>query len=423
MRVSLVYVGVGVAGFNADRPLGDREGSWISHGLGSISASCKAAGFDTDIVDLRQFPDWDAFRELVANEPSDVYGLGVSAVDYAQALNAVLIIKQTAPKAKIIVGGIHPTIFPDQYDFRVIDSVIVGEGEITFVDVCKQIARGIEPLKLVRGIQPDLDALPWVDRESWDYRRELSCSFAPDQLTPSITMLAGRGCAFHCGYCQPAESAVFGRPFRMRSPENVLAEMDALYTKYRFKSVTFWDDTFTFSNKWIQRFCDIYPKDRFSGATIAACSRADILVNHPSIAERLASIGVDWLVIGLETGSQRLLDFINKGTTVEENYEAVRICKANGIKTFATIMFGLPTETREESTATARMIDEIQPEFTSPFWFLPIEGTDLHTYCAENDLILDETKHRTIERTGRMIPTIKGVDYDYIRELLEPRMT
>ena len=137
------------------------------------------------------------------------------------------------------------------------------------------------------------------------------------------------------------------------------------------------------------------------------------------MVERLAEVGVDWLVIGMETGSQRLLDLIQKGTTVEQNIRAGKICRKHGIKVFGTFMYGLPTETKKESDATARLIQQITPELASPFWFIPIKGTKLYDYCVERDLILDETKERTIERTGRFIPTIKGVDYDHLTNLIQ----
>jgi radical SAM superfamily enzyme YgiQ (UPF0313 family) len=249
----------------------------------------------------------------------------------------------------------------------------------------------------------------------FQYQKELECRFAPDQELPSVTMLAGRGCPYLCNYCQPAENAVFGTPFRIRPVADVMAELHHLYKKYQFKSVTFWDDTFTFKRKWIAEFCEHYDIP----ATVAACSRADIICNNEEMIRDLASIGLDWLVIGMETGSQRLLDLIQKGTTVEQNYRAREICGKYGVKVFATIMYGLPTETPLESDLTTKMMAEIKPEIVSPFWYVPIPGTGLHDYCEKNRLILPETKELTIERTGKLLKRIKGVDYRHLRNIIE----
>jgi anaerobic magnesium-protoporphyrin IX monomethyl ester cyclase len=347
--------------------------------------------------------------------------LSVSAVDHYSALKTIFEIKTHAPKAKIIVGGIHPTIFPDKYDYQVVDCVVVGEGEVTFVDLLRRVERGDWLPKRAQGVKPNLDYTSWVDRELFDYQKELSCFFAPDHQTPSITMLAGRGCPYQCTYCQPAENAVFGNPHRMRSPQNVIGELQHLRDKYRYKSITFWDDTFTFDNKWVMEFCDLYEGTGI-GVPIAACSRADIICKNEAMIERMADIGVDWLVIGLESGSQRILDLIKKGTTVEQNIKAGEICHKHGIKVFGTVMFGLPTETNGEVMETMKMISRISPELASPFWYTPIPGTKLYDFCEENDLILDGVKNRTIARTGVFQPTLKNVDYGFLSELTQAHL-
>ena len=417
MKITLIYVGVGVAGFNPNRTSGDREGSWIGHGIASIGASVNAAGYEIDLIDLRHLTGFDQLAEIIKANPADVYGMSISAVDYATGLQTVLTVKQNAPGCKIIVGGIQPSIFPEDYDYRVIDTVVVGEGEITFVNLLRKIEVG-EPLpRIIRGEKPNLDKLPWVDRELFDYRREIECNFTPDQQTPSITMLAGRGCAFKCSYCQPAENAVFGKPHRMRSAANVTGELQQLRDRYGYKSITFWDDTFTFNRKWVMEFCDLYERTGIN-ASIAACSRADIICNNEAMVERLADIGLDWFVIGLESGSQRLLDLIQKGTTVEQNIRAGELCRKYGIKVFGTFMYGLPTETPAESQATARMIERINPEHSSPFWFNPIKGTGLYDYCVANDLLLEASESRSVERTGMFLPALKGIDYNCIAEVM-----
>lgn len=412
MKVTLIYSAIGIAGFNSNRPMGDREGSWIGHGIALIGAATKKAGHDVDLIDLRQLSGFEELAGIIKANPADVYGISVAPVDYYGALKTVFGIKTNAPQAKIIVGGIHPSIFPQEYDFDVIDTVVIGEGEVTFPKLLQDLAR---LPKVIHGERPDLDVVPYADRELFDYRRELCCFFAPDQKTPSITMIAGRGCPFKCNYCQPAENAVFGKPYRMRPADAVVDELAELYGKYRFKSVTFWDDTFTVSPGWVDRFCDAYEIMNFD-ATIAACSRADIICNHPKMIERMASVGVDWLVIGFESGSQRLLDLIQKGTTVEQNLKASAICRKYGVKIFGTYMYGLPTETEADSTATAKMIDRIKPEHASPFWYVPIKGTGLYDFCSKNNLILDEPEN--IGRTGVFVPRIRGVDYAHIQTLM-----
>jgi radical SAM superfamily enzyme YgiQ (UPF0313 family) len=421
--VSVIYAGVGVAGFKQEEPRNDREGVLVGHGVGSIVASTKKAGFEVDFLDMRKLSGWDDFEKAIQADNNEVYGLSVSAVDYGPALKAITIIKTLKPKAKVIVGGIHPSIQPEMYDFKAIDTVVKGEGEITFPILLKQIENGIELPRYIVGEKPNLNRIPWVDREIFPYLdKEMDFSFSGTERSPAVTMLAGRGCPYHCKYCQPGENAVFGTPHRMRSPENVMAELYHLYAKYNFNSITFWDDTFTLDKKWIMRFADLYKQSKIGGQ-IAACTRADLVCKYPEVMERLAEIGVNWLVIGMETGSQRMLDLIGKGTTVKQNLKAAEICKRYGINVFATIMFGLPTETNEEVDQTLAMLDKMQPKITSPFWYIPIPGTALYDYCAKEKLILNTDKlEQTIERTGKFRPTLRNVDYEYLRSITDKYM-
>ena len=420
MKVTLVYPGIGICGFSNENT-DDRERHHIGHGIASVGASAKAAGYDVNLIDLRTLTGWEEFEAKIKADPADVYGISISQADCKPGDEVIKKIKATVLNANIIVGGLHPTVFPFEYAHKGV-TIVVGEGEVTFVDMLKLVeSKSILPA-VIRGVKPILDSIPWVDRNLFDYERELECLFSNDQPGPTVTMLAGRGCPMKCTHCQPAENMVFGSPYRLRSPQNVIDELLYLYDKHHFKNVLFWDDTFAINKKWIMEFCDLYESQKF-GATISACNRADIICNNEPMIKRMAEVGVNWFVVGMETGSQRLLDFIKKGTTVEQNKEAVRISRKYGIKTYATIMYGLPTETREDSLATCKMIEEANPEYTQVFWFLPIPGTEIYKYCVENDLILPGVLDRTIARTATFIPNLKNIDYDYIwHKLMMPRM-
>ena len=282
MKVTLIYVGIGVAGFNPERPPGDREGSWIGHGVASVGASAQEAGHEVTLIDMRWLSGFDQLIEQINADPSDVYGLSVSAVDYHPALVTAGLIKKAQPHPYIVVGGIHPSVDPDLYTkFLVFDTVIAGEGEISFVRLLEMLEAPRNPMipRFIQGEKPDLGMLPWAYRELFNYQREMECNFIPDQPLPSITMLAGRGCPYHCTFCQPAENKVFGNPYRIRHPEDVIGEMGLLAGYYHPKSWTFWDDTFTFNPKWVKEFCDLY-EDLGFHESIVACSRADIICNY-----------------------------------------------------------------------------------------------------------------------------------------------
>lgn len=417
MKATLIYLGIGIKGFGKKKLFpSDGELQWIQHGVASIAAYAKTKGYEVDLVDMRTLDSWEHFKNIITLKNSDVIGISVSYLDYRSALKAFEIIKTLNPKIVTVAGGIFTSMFPEELLKQDnINYVITGEGEITFTNLLDALKKGEPFPRMSKGIAPDLDSLPFIDRELFDYKGELNCSFAPRHSLPHITMIAGRGCPYNCSYCQPAERTVFGGHFRIRSVENVIQELKDLKSRYDFGSITWWDDTFTVSPVWIKKFCDAYEKEGFN-AEMAACSRADIICRNEEVIKRLAEIGLNWFVIGFESGNQRILNLLQKGTTVEQNYKAAQICKKYKIKICATFMMGLPTETKEEVMDTIKMMRTIKPEVPTPFYFTPIPGTHIYDFCIKNGLLLRDDPFN-IERTANFIPKIKWVDYKFLDTL------
>ena len=408
MRVTLVFPAIGIIGFDC-KAYYSGEVSWINHGLASLGAVLKREGHDVDLIDMRRLKSFDEFVELIKKRKPEVVGISISAMDLKPALETIKLTKKTLPYTIVVVGGLQPTQFLEKFvDNPDIDYIVKGEGEGAIVDICSHLSNGgAATQKVVVGAKPDLDKLPFIDRELYDYQLEMDNSFILGvQQTPMVTMLAGRGCPYHCGYCQPAENSVFGSPYRMRSVSHVMGELDELKMKYDFKSVLFWDDTFTVNQKWINEFCDTYKHD----AEIIANSRADIICNHPEMVERLASIGLSTMLIGFESGSQRMLDLMEKGVTVEQNYEAAEICRRYGVKIFGTFMYGLPRETKADALLTRALCLSVNPDHKLFFMFTPIPGTKMFNYCKDNDLLLDQD-YDDIARTGVYKKRLKNVNY------------
>jgi radical SAM superfamily enzyme YgiQ (UPF0313 family) len=128
-------------------------------------------------------------------------------------------------------------------------------------------------------------------------------------------------------------------------------------------------------------------------------------------------VGLRGMLIGFESGNQRVLKFLRKGTTVEQNIEAGRICHNLGVQIWANYMLGLPTETPEEAMDTVRMLKKIDPDYYSPAFYTPHPGSDLYTYCIENDLSLI-TDHDSYRRNPTELK-IKGHDYEFLQRVLK----
>jgi len=423
VKVTLVYPGLTGKGFDS---LGQgMDSGWISHGLAMLSASTKAHGHDVDLIDLRALRGWEHFREEVAQRQPDVMGVTMMSVDYNPAIRSLELAKQIAPRIITAVGGPHPTVEPAEVEnMDCIDHIFLGEAEITFPDALDKLERGEELPRVIPSVHPDLDSLPFADRDlfldewhKWGYgTTSPEAPFAAELPPPFTTVIAGRGCIYNCSYCQPAERRIFGRGVRRRSVPNVIAELEELRDKYRFNSLMFHDDCLTEDREWVIAFCDAYREAGFRQPFFCQ-SRADLIVKNEDMVARMAEVGLRGYFIGFESGSDRVLRFIHKGTKVAQNLEAARICRKYGISIWANYMLGLPTETKEEVIETIAMLKEIDPDYYSPAFYTPHPGSYLYEYCKENDLSL--IRNHDSYRRNPTEPKIKGVDYDFLRWALE----
>ncbi len=423
MKVTLIFPGITGIGFGSATK--GTEGGWIAHGLALLGACAREAGFEVDLIDLRTLSGWDQLAEEIKRRRPDVCGVGMKSVDFNPGIQAIRVIKEANPSIVTVVGGVHVTLATHEVtDNSQIDYVITNEGELAFVQLLRDLAAGKKDLpRVIRGEKPDLDSIPFADRDLYlnEWKRFGFYTGSPEAPiaglpAPFVTIIAGRGCIYNCNFCQPAERTLFGGKVRRRSVENVMAELEQLRHKYAFRSLLIHDDCLTEDRQWVEDFCRAYRQRGFMQPFFCQ-SRADLVCRHEEIISMMAEVGLKGLLIGFESGSQRMLNFLRKGTTVEQNLQAARICKKLGVRIWANYMMGLPTETEEEVKATIRMIKEIDPDYHSPAFYTPLPGSDLYTYVQEQglSLIADHDSYRRNPTEAK----IKGLDYHFLVRSLE----
>ncbi|MFN2270140.1 MAG: B12-binding domain-containing radical SAM protein [Anaerolineae bacterium] len=420
LKTTLIFAGIAGRGFNSLKQ--GMDAGWISHGLASLSAAAKAQGFAVDLIDLRALDGWDHFREILAERDPDVVGVTMMSVDYNPARQAVAIAKEVKPEIITIIGGPHVTIsLEDSLRIPHVDYLVTGEGEVTFPRMLKLIeGNDAPPHRVLRGATPDLDAIPFADRDlfldewrKWGYDIDSpEVPFAQELPPPFATIIAGRGCIYNCAFCKPGEDYLFGKRTRRRGVDSVIAELRMLADKYHLASFMFHDDCLTEDRGWVMEFTEKYIAAGFN-LPFFCQTRADIVVKHEDMVARMVEAGLRGYFVGFESGNDRVLKFIRKGTTAEQNRQAARVCRKYGIAVWANYMLGLPTETKEEVMDTVQLMKDIDPDYYSPAFFTPHPGTDLYDYVVEHDLsrITDYDSYRR----NPTEPKIKGQDYEFLK--------
>jgi len=417
MKYALIYPGISWSGFNSfGKDLGG-EANFIHHGMGTIASYLKKFGHDCDFIDLRRLKNWSDFTKTIKNTHYSVYGISSTTVDFDYSIKAARIIKKIYPHAVVVVGGVHPTVRPtDALKIKEFTYIVVGEGEKAMLQIINaQISKKKLP-RLIKGLSCQLEEIPHIDRDLFNHHQgEMIHPFVSDLPIPFATIMSSRGCPFNCTFCQPAERLIFGGVVRLREMSDVVDEIKEINRKYGLKSFLIHDDLFIISKERINKFVRLYKKSGVK-AVFMCQARADLVIRFQNEIKKLAEIGLIGIMIGFESGSQRILKFINKQTTVEDNLKAAEICHHLGIKIWANYMLGIPSETYSEMWQTVRMIRKINPEYYSPSLFTPYPQTGLYDYCQERNLLL--FTHFSDYRRSLKGDKIRGFNYNFIRILI-----
>ena len=202
LKTTLIYPGIAGQGFNSLKR--GMEAGWISHGLAHLSSAAKAAGLDVSLIDLRALSSWDHFRDVLVERDPDVVAVTLMSVDYNPARKAVGIAKNVKPDLTTVIGGPHVTIaLEDALQIPHVDYLVTREGEVTFPRLLRLIEAGDPPAdRVLRGEPPDLDGIPFADRElfleewrKWGYDLESpDVLFVAELQAPFVTIIPRRGC-------------------------------------------------------------------------------------------------------------------------------------------------------------------------------------------------------------------------------------
>jgi anaerobic magnesium-protoporphyrin IX monomethyl ester cyclase len=380
-----------------------------SLGLLTLAAYLRERGVDVEVVDLTF--DRDARRVASRLEHFRPHLVGVHTKSLTRRRAFALARLARASGVACVAGGPDAATEPEAYLEGGFDAVAVGEGEETLLELGRA-ARDEEPFvgrpgtvaapdggRPIRGpSRPWIQNLDLLPLPAWDLIDMEAYLRAWEAKTGErrAAILTSRGCPFDCSWCS---KPVFGRGFRQQSPARVLDELEALRDRYRVDYVRFCDDVFGIRRGWLEGLLDGMAA-RGLDLKFECLARVDVL--KTDLLERLRAAGLQRVYVGVESGSQKMLDLMNRGTRLAQIERAATELRRAGVRQFWFLMLGYPGESLADIEATLALFRRFSPEEYSVSIAVPVPGTRLFEAVRER-LRGGGSKSRSARSGGRAL--------------------
>jgi len=340
--------------------------------------------------------DYKQIESKIKEKNPDIIGLTTMTFTLIDVLNLTKIIKKINPKIKTILGGPHVNIYPNETISQpYVDYLVLGEGEIPLKNLLDNISF-IDNLHQTKSIvfkdgeeiintgqielNQNLDSLPFPARHLTNYKKYSSVL---SKVRPVTTMFTSRGCPYNCLFCDRPH---LGKIFRARSAENVVDEMKECQ-KMGIKEILIYDDTFTVNRQRVMDICSEIQK-RNLNINWDVRARVDTVDKELLMAMKVS--GCQRVHYGVEAGTQKILNVLRKGITLEQVEKAFKLSREIGLETLAYFMIGSPTETEEDILETIRFAKKLNPDFTHITITTPFPATDLYRMGLEQKIWPDD---------------------------------
>jgi radical SAM superfamily enzyme YgiQ (UPF0313 family) len=357
-------------------------------GLAFLSAYLKERGHEVRLIDMQGLlMDSAELAAQLAVYAPDLVGVTAMTPTIPEALQVAEISKRMVPGAKVVLGGVHPTLDPAGVlaDANV-DYIIRGEGEEAFALLAAALTSGTEVGK-VAGVSfrqadelvisdkapliADLDSLPQPDYEAFPVERYIEHNRHLRGLR-GISMIVSRGCPFQCTFC--AVHQTMGRKWRIKPPQRVVNEVVSLKEQFQLEGVWFKDSIFNLDRQWVKEFCRLMIEQRVEIAW-QALTRIDLIDEEE--LKLMKRAGLTQLDLGIETGSPKSLVRLKKGITVEKIREKVALAKRH-MKVFGFFMIGIPGEDETDVRQTFELAKSLDLDRWTWSIYSPLPGSALY---------------------------------------------
>jgi anaerobic magnesium-protoporphyrin IX monomethyl ester cyclase len=328
--------------------------------------------------------------DLLRQGPPSILGIYANLMTRPKVVEILRVAKESGWQT--LVGGPEPGAYIEEYLLAGADVVVIGEGELTLEELVPALQSHAD-LHRIDGIAflaedgslvrtkareqiKDIDAQPWPARDCIDMSRYVEI-WREHHGMGSVSLITARGCPYHCKWCS---HEVFGKTHRRRKPASVAEELEFLIRQYEPQMAWMADDVFTIHHGWLFQYSSEL-KRRGLKLPFECISRADRL--NRQVVETLAEIGCFRVWIGSESGSQRILDSMERGVTVEEVQSSVALCRSAGIQTGMFLMWGYEGEEMSDIEATVEHVKKSDPDIFFTTVAYPIKGTPYFSEVAD----------------------------------------
>jgi len=368
-------------------------------GLAYVAASLENAGFKVRVYDnyLHKKPA-TYMSNLVRELKPDIVGIGCNSVNYRLCIGIAKAVKEANPDCKVIVGGPHATYSPESMlKYQEIDYAIVGEGERATVELIKCIEEGedLREISKIPGVACRIDGKIWenppkliedLDEIPFPARHLLSMELYDRKIEyldvePADVMNVVRGCPFDCDFCETKK--IWGYTCRTFTPYRIVEEIKHLIDNYGSKGVYFIGDNFTVYKERTLEFCELLKKNKID-IEWACDTRVDLVSRE--LLYKMKEAGCKTIWFGIESGSPKILKEINRGFTVEQAINAVKLCKKVGIRTACSFMIGMPSETIEDMMASFKLAKKLNPDWCQFNIYVACPGSKMYEEVLQKGL-------------------------------------
>ncbi|RJP72845.1 MAG: radical SAM protein [Candidatus Abyssobacteria bacterium SURF_17] len=348
-------------------------------GIGFLISVLREAGHEVYFIDNYLHPRNFIEEGLLQENGIDVLGVHVDSIcfDEAEAIlkGAEKLRKKGRWGGKIVVGGPHASVMPETIP-EYVDHVVIGEGEkviLKIIDGASERVIGDNPIA-------ELDSLPMP---AYDLAARLPYDTTAPFIdeTPVFSMNTSRGCPFECTFC--SVGSVWGRRYHCFSANRIIEDIKFLRREYHAAGIYFREDNFTLRKDRVKAFCEGLLSN---GVNIHWMCETRVDTLDKDLLVLMKRAGCAGLYIGTESGSQRMLDFMKKGITIDQIKEVFQWCGDLGLRTLASFVVGAPTETSEERKETVEFARNLGATVYGFNVFVGIPRSFLYDYVLANKL-------------------------------------